>query len=119
LERATDGTFRLAVYQVSGIDEANEALAAEGIRAKVYRLGPSGSCPEFRLGDRPDVPAHLTNHGGSDENWFYIPRDIPQDVTLVLTVSTIHPVKNTLVVTSSAIRGNAPPCVERRSISRP
>jgi hypothetical protein len=114
LEREPDGTFRLAVYQVSGIDDANKKLAAEGIRAHVYRLRSPGSCPQFHLGDRPDAPSHLRDHGDSDENWFYLPRDIPQDVTLVLTVSTIDSVDDTLVVSSSAIRGEAPPCVERR-----
>jgi hypothetical protein len=115
LERAADGTYRLAVHQVAGIDAANQALAEEGIRARVYRLGDPGSCPEFRLGDRPDVPSRLTDHGGTDENWFYFPREIPQDVTLVLTVSTIDSGPDTLVVSSSAIRGDAPPCVEDRT----
>jgi hypothetical protein len=113
LERQADGTFRLAVHQVSGVEEANEALDAAGIRARVYALGPSGSCPEFRLGDRPDDPPHLTNIGAADADWFYLPRDVPPDVTLVLTV---HPrddgTDDSLTVTSSAIRGDAPPCVE-------
>jgi hypothetical protein len=111
LERQADGTFRLAVYQVSGVDEANEALTAAGIRARVYRLGPAGSCPEHRVSDRPDDPPHLENIGGSDADGFYIPRDIPQDVTLVLIVHPEDP-EDSLTVTSSAVRGDAPPCVE-------
>jgi hypothetical protein len=111
LERQGNGAFRLAVHQVSGIDEANEALAAEGIRARVYALGPIGSCPEHPFGDRPDDPPHLKNIGDIEEGWFYIPRDIPQDVTLVINVHPEDPV-DSLTLTWSAVRGDAPPCTE-------
>lgn len=115
LKRQADGTFRLSVYQVSGVDAANEALAAEGIRARVYTVGPAGSCPEFQFGDRPDDPPHLADTGSADEDGFTIPREIPPDVTLVLTVhpqAGVETGPDSLTVTWGAIRGDAPPCVE-------
>jgi hypothetical protein len=82
----------------------------------VYVLGEYGSC--LTWGDRPDDPAHLTSSLGVEENAFLIPRDIPDDVTLVLTVGEMQAPGGGggwwWWVATSAVRGDAPPCVQER-----
>jgi hypothetical protein len=110
-----DGTYYLEVYRVSGIEAANQRLAAEGIRARIYEEQPQGDCPEFTWGDRA-VEGHDDLAVGDLHGWT-LKRDVPAGLSVLMTLNE-SPEKGAKgfplwsAVSTSVVRGDPPSCVQ-------
>jgi hypothetical protein len=114
-----DGSVEIAIFDGKAIDEVNERLAGEGIRARVYAVTAPGDCPGFTWGDRraaaPDPGreyVRLSSYG------YLVDRDIPEGYTALLRLATLGPsddpdgVARYVSIGSYLARGEAPPCAQ-------
>jgi hypothetical protein len=122
LEKRPDGRYYLEIHRVSGIAAANERLAAEGIRARVYEEQPPGGCPEYTMGDRSIVM--LDDLASQYMYGWLLRRDIPAGLSVLMTLNESpggpaegHPWWSS--TSATVVRGDPPPCIQAPHESGP